>query len=232
MVDGVQETWRLQWHKAPTSVCGTDSPSVSGTCPCSGFAYGEQGELVLVRLRSGAEAERLELGPFFIHEQLPGEGPAMVQRWPATLKDMDIEDDDPEFMRAVVNRGLTDVMRFADYDRDGRATEFLLQVGTLPCGKHQMVVVGISKQNPHLHVFSSAENPEQPLVLGAWQWEALLKSHGPIKTFNWACADHGSEYEWVDVVSARHGLLHDVRTSRKCSEAHQTGAPFDSTPPH
>ncbi len=39
-------------------------------------------------------------------------------------------------------------MVLADYDRDGRATELVLQVGAGPCGHEQSVVVGISKQNP------------------------------------------------------------------------------------
>lgn len=231
VVDGVPETWRLKWDKRPTIACGADDPSISGTCPCSGFAYGQQGDLTLVLIRRGAVADRLELDPFFIRDELPGDGPAVLQRWPASLKDVNIGDNDATLMREVVDRGSVDVMRFADYDHDGGATEFLLQIGTLPCGKHQMVLVGISKRNRHLHVFRSVERPKEPLVLGSWQWEALLKSHGTITTIEWPCGDHGSDYEWTDTLSARDGLLHDVRKSRKCGRGEQENAPFDSTPP-
>jgi hypothetical protein len=78
LVDGVTETWRLQWKSMPTPYCGADVVDVSLTCPCIGFAYGESGDLYLIRLRSGIEVEQLRLTPLF------GEYPnAVVQRWPA-----------------------------------------------------------------------------------------------------------------------------------------------------
>lgn len=233
VVDGARETWLLQWDKKPTSVCSAEEGAVSLTCPCSGFAYGQQGELSLVRLRPGAMPEKLQLGQFFIRDELPGTGPAVLQRLPPDFdSDINAGDNDAEFIHAVEKRGVTEVMKLADYAHDGRATEFLLQVGTLPCGKHQMVLVGISKQNPHLHVFSSVEKPDVPLILGAWQWEALLQSRGTIRTINWPCGDHGSEVEWTDAIGAENGVLHDFRTNRKCSQAEQEGASFDSTPAH
>lgn len=233
VVDGVRETWLLRWDRQPTAVCGAEEGDVSLTCPCSGFAYGQQGELSLVRLRPAAKLEKLQLGQFFIRDELPGDGPAVLQRWPPDLdRDISAGENDAEFIHAVVKRGLTDLMKFGDYDHDGHATEFLLQVGTLPCGKHQMLLVGISKQDPHLHAFSAVEKPDAPLVLGAWQWEALLRSRGTVRTINWPCGDHGSEIEWTDAISAENGVLHDVRTSRKCSQSEQEGAPFDATPPH
>ena len=236
IVNGVREIWRLEWDGPSEIACGADSPSVSLTCPCSGFAYGEQGKLVLIRTLLTGQAEKLDLGPLFVRDEMPGNvvGPAVLQRWPPNYppkgNDIDIGGADPEFMSEAVRRGSTDVMRFADYDHDGMATEFLLQVGTLPCGKHQMVLVGISKRNPHLHVFSSVEAPQTPLMLGAWQWDALLKAKGPINTVSWPCGDHGSELEWTDEVSAQDGLLHDVKRSRKCTQSEQENAPFDSKP--
>ena len=40
-VDGVDETWRLQWATTPKPMCGADERDGSLTCPCMGFAYGE-----------------------------------------------------------------------------------------------------------------------------------------------------------------------------------------------
>lgn len=165
VVDGVAETWRLQWELYPDVVCGADEAEMSLTCPCSGFAYGEEGRLTLVRTRPGADSERLELGPLFIHEELPGSGPAVLRRWPPRPVGPNSDFDrgaDESFVSQVRLRGSTDVMKLTDYDRDERATEFLLQVGTEPCGKHQMVVIGVSRRNPHLHVFSSVEHPQRP----------------------------------------------------------------------
>ena len=48
VVDGVEEHWRLEWASPPKPACPPDDP-VWMTCPCSGFAFGERGNLVLVR---------------------------------------------------------------------------------------------------------------------------------------------------------------------------------------
>src|SRR5258708_14759957 len=64
MVDGVSETWRLEWRKAPHPVCDA-ADDMWFTCPCEGFAFGEGGIVDLVRLRNGAEVDRLALAPLF-----------------------------------------------------------------------------------------------------------------------------------------------------------------------
>ena len=220
IVDGDRETWLLRWDKQRTAVCAAEEGDVSLTCPYSGFAYGQQGDLSLVRLSPGAKSELLKLGQFFIRDEVPGDGPAVLQRWPPDFdKDLDAGENDAEIIHTVTGRGQTDVMKFADYDHDGRPTEFLLQVGTLLCGKHQMVLVGISKQHPHLHVFAAVEKPDAPLVPGAWQWESLLRGRGTVRTIAWSCGDHGSENEWTNSISAENGAIHDIRTNRKCSQS-------------
>jgi hypothetical protein len=196
--------------------------------------------LTLVRARSDGEVERLALGPFFDRFETPGSksGPAVLQRWrPMTdgpnsdLKQMDPKLADDNFDKEVSKRDLVEVMQVADFDHDGRATEFLIQVGTMPCGKHEMVLVGISQANPHLHAFSSVEEPGTPLVLGAWVWAALLKSDGPVDVVEWPCGDHGSDIESRVLVEAQHGLLHAKHHDRKCAAQEQASAPFNSTPP-
>lgn len=42
LVNGISEVWRLEWKSPPTPAC---SPEDIITCPCSGFAYGESGQL-------------------------------------------------------------------------------------------------------------------------------------------------------------------------------------------
>lgn len=63
VVDGLSETWRLQWAVAPKRACEPSEDSL--TCPCIGFANGETGDLSLVRLRNGRQFDRLHLTPFF-----------------------------------------------------------------------------------------------------------------------------------------------------------------------
>jgi len=212
MVGQVKEVWQLVWDKSPTSICGPEDLDEAVTCPCSGFSFGEEGRLSLVRKRSGREIERLNLGPFFEGSDTPHRpGSSLLQRWPVHSGDFDhLGSDDPELVKAIKQRPVPKVMNFADYNHDGQATEFLLQVDTAPCGKHEMVAVGVSAKDPHLHALSSIEGPAKPLVMTAAEWATLLKGPGEHQIVDWACGDHGSEEEQDLIISASNGGI-DVR---------------------
>jgi len=219
-INGIEELWQLEWAQTPTPACGPEDPEWS-TCPCSGFAFGESGELTLVRKRQGLKDERLSLTPFFSNEyDSPASSStsnAVLARWEVHEKDYD-DSDKPDFIDRVRSRPLMRIMNFKDYDHDGNATEFMLQVGTLPCGKLMSIVVGISSGNPHLHVFSSARQPKQPLTLQARQWEALRKAKAPIKIIDWQCGDHGSEQEVELDLVAQKGNIYATRRTYQCKE--------------
>lgn len=189
IVNGVDEIWRLQWTTLPKPYCEPNDASL--TCHCMGFAYGEGGNLFLVRLRDGAEIDKLELTSFFTETS----GSAVVQRWPA---DYDTDFDNSQragFPILVSQRATTQVMHFADYDHDGNKTEFYLQTSVLPCGKSLGIVIGLSKNNPRLHVFGSASNPNKALYLQKREWEAVRDASGPVEVLDWACGDHVAETE-------------------------------------
>ncbi len=110
LVGGMEEIWRLQWAHAPVEVCGPVDPEFF-TCPCDGFAFGEAGELDLVRSRPGEPDEPL----------------AVLARWPVLDSDKnDLETGPPAAQ--VRGRRPVEVMVPEDYNNDGWATEFLLQV--------------------------------------------------------------------------------------------------------
>jgi hypothetical protein len=190
VVDGVDEVWRLVWKTAPKPACGPDD-AVAFTCPCSGFAFGERGQLDLVRLRDDHEIDRLPLTPLF--RQQADWDEAVVQRWEP--HDGDLMSDARQLPRRVHSRPVVSVMDLADYDHDGSSTEFFLQTGVLPCGKRMGVVLGLSPGNRRLHAFGSALHPEKPLDLQKEQWDALRPSAGPVRVIDWGCGDHGSETE-------------------------------------
>jgi hypothetical protein len=225
-IAGVRESWRLQWEAAPLPACGTDDLEVALGCQCTGFAYGEAGRLTLVRLRHGHPAERLELTPFFKDQGAPGPaGTAVLAHWrpiPAAAHD---EDDDWhhaadfDFLKRVQARGPAELLKFGDYNHDGHASEFLLQVGLRPCGRPQMVLIGVSARNPRLHVFASAEAPDQPLVLPATAWAAVLAHPKASHTVESSCADPDSTSESTVDVAAQHGVFHVQRESRPCPPA-------------
>ena len=220
MVQGVEETWELVWDGKPSTVCAPDEVDMAITCPCSGWAYGEYGKLLLVRRRAGEVVDRMDLRPLFGKFDYPEyekvKGTAYLQRWP--FRDSDIgREDDPTLTSEILRRPPSSIMKFADYDRDGEATEFLIQVGTMPCGKHYYSAVGVSRRNLHLHALSTAENPDSPLAMPLDAWEALLKSPGPTKVPTWECGDHASHFRSELLVSAKNGEIHARWRDFPCS---------------
>jgi hypothetical protein len=232
VINGAGEIWRLEWQAPPLSVCGADDVAMALSCPCSGFAYGEAGQLSLVRRRSGAEQERLELTSFFKGDAVPVAGAlAVLQRWRPIPATADNEDDDwhhasdLNFLQRVRARGSAEVMRIADFNHDGLASEFLLQVGTRTCGRHVMVLVGISRFNQRLHVFASAEAPDVPLELGARVWEAVRKSAAPVRVVEWPCGDQAGTVESTVTVKVQRGIFHVQREDRPCPGEEQEHEP-------
>jgi hypothetical protein len=200
VVEGAPETWRLQWSSAPKTYCSAEEAEISLTCPCVGFAHGEVGDLYVVRLRFGVEVERLQLAPLF------GEHPAaVVQRWAADNEHDFKLSQRNDFESVVHKRPTVQVMNFADYDHDGKATEFYLETEAAPCGKSLGVVIGLSTSDPRLHVFGTVANPEKPMYLQKREWEALrVASASPVTLVDWQCFDHAAptetavELRWSD----------------------------------
>ena len=219
MVNGSKEVWRLIWRGAPheSKSCGLADIEGALTCPCDGAAYAQVGDLVLERERPGARPERMPLTPLFAGwVTLSNEkGPvAMLPRWPAPLHDIG-HYPTPAEIRA---RPAVPIMRLRDYNHDGIAGEFLLQVDAPVCGKHVLVAVGTTRDNPHLHALTSAEHPERPLALYQWQWEALARSRRPGKITDWPCADHGAEEETTLVLNTNGGSIHATRITSTCPD--------------
>jgi len=216
IIDGVEERWRLEWVNTTSPACAPPDNPDWMICPCNGFAFGERGDLVLVRKKPGQKEEHLRLGPLF--SEAPADiGEAVLQRWDVQARDYD-ERDIPGFVSRLQARPIVQIMRFGDYDHDGRATEFVLQIGTLPCGKKMSVVIGVSRHNKRLHAFSSVRHPETPLVLQAWHWESLLNAKGPIKVIYWPCGDHASEKEEELELRAEKGRIHVTLREYECKE--------------
>ena len=120
---------------------------------------------------------------------------AILPKWPVYDNDMDIKDS-IRFFEIVKQRPIVKILNIADYDHDGRATEFILQVGAQSCGHEQTIMVGISKNNPSLHVFGSIAHPDSPLTFQRPEiWKALLQSKGDTTVVEWPCGDHGAEEE-------------------------------------
>jgi hypothetical protein len=221
LVKGISEAWRLEWKSIPKPSCGLEDVSSASSCPCSGFAYGESGQLDLARSTNGRETERLELTPFFDKVFADQEG-AILQRWEPQEKDFE-EQKSEAFLSQVRARPLVRVMQFADYSHDGNSTEFFLQTGVEPCGKVSGIVVGLTAKHPRLHAFGTVLHPDKPLVMQKREWEALLKTPGPTEVQDWSCGDHGSDIEIDLVLSASNGSIQAVRREFECTDTGNRG---------
>lgn len=221
-VDGRAEQWQLVWQGRPKPICGPDDVEMAITCPCTGFAYGEMGKLSLVRKRGGKEVERLALGPYF--EDLPAsnsQGLAAMQWRPMEPRDFDEASDNgppPGFIAAVAKRRGPRVMQMADYDKDGNASEFLVQVSAGPCGHTAYMLFGVSKTRPKLHAFGTADHPGDVLTLPGSAWQALLTTRGTVKVTAWPCGDHGSDVRQELLLSASGGAIRVRRKTWTCPE--------------
>lgn len=208
-VAGVAETWQLVWETPPQPACGPEDIAMAITCPCAGVAYGEAGKLALVRKRGADEVERMQLSPLFGQFDGPDlGGMAALMRWPMLDSDADRENkDDPTLLADIKSRAAPTIMRFADYDRDGHETEFLLPIGTLPCAKVQYAAIGVTGTNPHLHALGSAAHPEAMLAMPLAAWHTLLVKPGPSTITLWECGDHGSrERTELTVATGKDGI--------------------------
>lgn len=222
-VDGRAEQWQLVWEGRPRSICGPDDVEMAITCPCTGFAYGELGRLSLVRRQGGKVIDRLALGSYF--EDLPADdakGLAAMQWRPMEPRDFDdfqtADGTDPALAAAVRKRPGPRVMRMGDYDRDGNASEFLVQVSAGPCGHTAYMLFGVSRANPKLHAFGTADHPADPLVLPGQAWQALLTWSGPSRVTALACGDHGSDVRQELVLSSAQGTIRVRQKTWSCPE--------------
>ena len=204
-VDGATELWRLEWTSLPMPEC---MGNVFFTCPCAGFAFGDKGDLDLVRVRAGAAADRLHLGPLFEGHE------ARLRRWTPTAAEV-TTGSAPAFATLTARAPAT-IMLLADYDHDGRATEFVLQVDAGPCGHTPSVVVGISKSNPSLHVFGTREKPREPLTLDRPEFWQRVERAPSVDLVQVGCGDHGSMQESSVRVTAD-GDLHARESLRPCA---------------
>lgn len=214
VVNGFAEIWTLKWRSRPQPECAPEQLSL--TCPCMGFAYGESGDLDLIRTRNRVLLDQLHITPLF-HESDTGMPGAILQRRePDYDRDFD-ESDRPDFEAAVMGRPVARIMNFEDYNHDGQSAEFYLQTETEPCGKSAGVVIGVSKDNPSLHVFGTASDPGHPLGMQKFEWEALAKAAGAIRLTDWACADHGAEQTVEMDLSWRAAGIEGSRTTYSCT---------------
>ena len=173
-----------------------------------------------MRLRSGKEIDRLHLTPLFADET---NGKAVLQRWAPDYDADFAASDRSDFAELVRRRPTVPLLHVFDYDHDGNATEFYLQTEVLACGKRVGVVIGVSKNNPRLHVFGTASHLEKPLYMQRLEWDALREaSSASLTVVDWTCGDHGAETQTELTLQWSSKGIDGVRREYACSENGKT----------
>lgn len=199
MVDGHEEVWRLRWHAAPATACFERDDW--WTCPCRDVERGQRGDATLERLRDGAVIDSLPLAP---DARVDGDERAHESSSEVVLPLRELrvnvgsEEEDARRERDLADsdfegRPVVPVITLRDYDRDGRATEFLVRAETQACGYQPYALVGLSRAHPWLHFFRDADEPGAPARLLAGGWEALRTGDAGLRQ-EFGCGFHGLDY--------------------------------------
>jgi hypothetical protein len=201
MINGVTETWSLRWEAPPAPYC--DIPEDAMTCPCTGFGYGETGSLSLIRERVGMPKEKLLLDPMFSDGAAPSTASILLR---SPFQEIDGGYSTEQLKEERAKRRPVSVLQLKDFNQDGLAAEFVLQVNAGPCGHQQGVLLGVEARGGPLKVFGGAANPGAPLVLEYSNWfNFLMKSS--FDSLEFGCGDHGSEEEMVIHLSIKDGAF-------------------------
>lgn len=222
-VDGKKETWRLVWQVPPTLDCV--APKEWWTCVCNGFAFGESGVLDLVRVRADGSEDRLALGERTVQRWIPTKAESDAAMHTGLSEDGAESDGGLGMTReALAGHAVARIMKIGDYDHDGRATEFVFQVGAGPCWHRHAVLVGLERGRDELHVFVDEETEVDPdpsvptdpeITLAPSDWE-LAKSGLPRTFTRVPCGDHGAtEAELLTLTRGPKGLR-AKRSTRRC----------------
>jgi hypothetical protein len=217
---GSNEVWRLEWMDKPKEACAPRNEE-SGTCPCAGFAYAEYGRADLVRIQGGKEIDRFHLMPLFESEELPVDGAAaVIQRWPIDRGDFS---ETPPSGASIRKRPPVKLMDIADYNHDGWASEFVLQIGTSPCAHKQAVLVGVTPDKPVLHVYGTLKSPEKPLVLEPEAWVLLKNNRHDVRYVSIKCGDHGSDEQTEIILSSEKNGIRAFQETFECMNDFKKG---------
>ena len=109
------------------------------------------------------------------------------------------------------------ILKLADYDHDGQATEFVHKISSGPCGHRPSILVGLDARGKRLHAFTANEDPASPLVLERpSDREKVREADGRVSIVQYPCGDHGTEQEETVTVWADARGPHARRSTKTC----------------
>lgn len=183
LVDGVEEVWRVRFTTPPRL---PEPLPEDSTCVERYWERFDVRRAVIERVRDGEVVDRLmnpssgldndDVVPLAEAVLVPGRVGLPVGQRRLTLAESE------RLPRPTV-------LSIGDYNHDGQATEFVLDMGPLVCGNDYSGVVGLDQRHRRLHVLEWGA-PARTFMVGVnIDWEAVRASaSGDVIT--WSCGNH------------------------------------------
>ena len=189
-VDGVDEVWRVRFTQPPAAPAPVREEADCAEWYFRGF---DPRRAVIERVRDGVVVERFEdpAAGVAVEGQLPPISrelliPARV-RLPAGQRAPTLAQSERLPRPTILSVG--------DYDHDGRAVEFVLDLGPFICGNSLSGVVGLSRDRPRLHLLEWASPARARMILlGAGDWDEVRAEPSGDMVI-WRCGNHGYDGE-------------------------------------
>lgn len=214
------ESWRIEWLDPPKEVCAPKLEE-SATCSCAGFSYAEYGQADLVRIVGGKEVDRFYLTSLFEAGETPIKKPAAVlPRWPILHEDFLAN---APSVNSIKMRPPAQIMDIEDFNHDGWASEFILQIGANSCFHRQSVLVGVTPDQPLLHAFGTVKSPKRPLIIEPAAWRLLKKNPHHARYVSLQCGDHAASEQVEIILSIEKNGIRAIQETFACKNDFKKG---------
>jgi hypothetical protein len=184
MVDGVMEEWRVRFI-SPSGAYPSIPPD-EWNCIESFYNHFDRGDAVLERLRDGVVIERIDHLPCAEGSYMPCPYSLLIPRHAVPYP----FDEASATAATLEHLPWITWLDIADYNHDGQATEFAVNVGRIACAVQVSLVVGVTRDRPRFHVLRWANGDTMSNAVDQTWWDDVRdRSRGEHVSI--ACGDHG-----------------------------------------
>jgi hypothetical protein len=125
-------------------------------------------------------------------------------------------EDEGKFLMASDQAPMFSLMRFADYDRDGRGREFLLHTDIDTGGKPLYAAIGLPAGRDRLDFLRSTGQPTRALKMTGRAWAALRDQKGAATVALRTCGDQGAQTKTDYALAADAGRISVTMRESAC----------------
>gem|GEM_PF-1143181 len=218
--NGVTETWRLAWTSPPTPYCSSYDEVTDPAAWCrKGLLFSDRGSAELRRERDGAVVDRFSLDPIYAGDDVYGPGRPAFPRWSLTSAEVGALLSAPpgtDFRARFEGRPLARILTLADFNGDGIAAEFVVQIGASPFGGGRAAALVGLRSDRRLGVFGGPLTGSSPVVLTSPDQWLAVRGGRDARLVQRGCGDHGRDEEEALVLRWEEGELIAVAQTVSC----------------